>query len=82
MTESTNKPRLVSVLYYVAGILYVPILYVLSIGPVAGLESCGVIPASVVLQMDCTVYAPLVWALEASPGICAVLVRYESLFVP
>ena len=61
----------------VACVFLLPVLYVLSIGPVTFLQHRGRVP----LEVD-VLYAPLGWAAESSDTVYYVLAWYCKLFRP
>jgi hypothetical protein len=58
-------------------LLCLPVLYVLSTGPVLGLHWRGYLPAEVL-----AIYAPLQWAAKSCEPLYEFLTWYKNLFRP
>jgi hypothetical protein len=64
--------------WIVAGLVLMPVLYVLSYGPVVAAWAAGYLPFPVIAF----VYAPLTWLGGRSPGFADALTSYVGLWLP
>jgi hypothetical protein len=81
MEDKSKRSGAAAALLLGAVLVLLPMLYVLSIGPVARMLEDGWISKSWEPTLE-SAYFPVIWAVDTSPAVDSVMTNYMHMWVP